>query len=594
MFAKLHLLSQDVPEGSDGFRWRAHPYLRMAGMVPKGPVVFEWSARQRSDLEALWRDPASDGARERLARDLAVFCDRLGWAPDPRQLDDAEHRGEEYMLTVSAVPSELYLLPWEVVQVGAAGTYLSDFASAQVRYAMPGLGPRKVQTAPPAPGVLFAWSGAGGAVPHEEHAAAIRAAAGAGGATFRELAEVDEASLATALDDRPPSVLHLLCHGRPGAPGEPSRLACGASDHPSEITATRLARLLRPHEDAIRLVVLSACGSGDGHGDPLLMTSLAQELHKKGIPSVVASRYPLSVPGSCVMTRVLYDKLLRDAWSLERALRHTRQALLGAGDEAACPGDAYGIQLYTHDTEWFVSDNSVEAERPVLASYPFGTAARPVPAKGPASAELTVRILCDSELDGDELVDQLRHASEDAGLTVTTRSPATSGASSLVVQTTMDGGQRLIVTKGIHLALAGTLTTASTKVVGAAAGHLTAAIGSPPALGGIAARGGPGMDLSADAGLLAIGPGVPRGPVHLHAQAQAQLAWSRGPMHHGLSTLIHGNQEITSQTHGAPMVATMPSEPLLRGGAGRANDDPTTAARRCRREAGSAVPSAPC
>src|SRR5262245_35808037 len=128
MFDKLLLLSQDVPEGGDGFRWKAHPYLRMAGALPKGPAVFEWSARQRADLEALWRDPSADGARERLARDLGAFGGKLGWAPDAAMLEAAEQQGSDYLVTMSAVPSELYLLPWEVIEVGAGGTYLSDYA----------------------------------------------------------------------------------------------------------------------------------------------------------------------------------------------------------------------------------------------------------------------------------------------------------------------------------------------------------------------------------------------------------------------------------------------------------------------------------
>lgn len=445
MFDKLHLLSQDVPEGGDGFRWRAHPYLRMAGAVPRGPVVFEWSPRQRADLEALWRDPTAEGARERLARDLAVFCDRLGWTPDGKLLLDAEKRGEEYMVTLSAVPPELYILPWEVIQVGAGGTFLSDYASAQVRYAMPGLEPRAIQGAPPAPGVLFAWSGAGGAVPHEEHAAAIRAAAEAGGVAFRELADVDQAGLQAALETGPPSVLHLLCHGRAGAEGEPSRLAWGTADSPSEITATRLARMLRRHDSAIRLVVLSTCGSGDGQDNPMLLGSLAQELHKKGIASVVASRYPLSVSGSAVMARALYDKLLREAWSLERALRHTREALLKVGEDGeAHPGDAYGIQLYAYDTERFRSDNDVEAERPVLASYPFGTAARPVPASAPPAAELTLALAADPSLSEDEMVSRLRRVSEDERLTVAIPLGEDRSTRALSVHTTVDGAQRLM------------------------------------------------------------------------------------------------------------------------------------------------------
>ncbi|HEX2688496.1 MAG TPA: CHAT domain-containing protein [Kofleriaceae bacterium] len=481
MFAKLHLLSQDVPEGGGGLRWRAHPYLRMIGAVPRGPAVFDWNARQRADLEALWRDPAAEGARERLAGDLAAFCDKLGWAPDAALLEDAEQHGDEYLVTLSAVPPELYVLPWEVIQVSAAGRYLSDYTSAQVRYAVPGLPPREILAAPATPGVLFAWSGAGGAVPHEDQAAAIRAAAEVGGVAFRELAGVDRARLAAALEAGPPSVLHLLCHGVPGPEGEPPRLSWGASDQPSEITSTQLAEMLRPYRSAIRLVVLSACGSGDGRGDPLFMSSLAQELHKNGIPNVVASRYALSVRGSRVMTRALYDQLLREAWSLERALRHTRAALFRVDEDGeAHPGDAYGIQLYAYDTEQFVSDNNVVAERPVLASYPFGTAARPVPSKGPPAAELTLHMDAEPGFSEDELADKLRRVSEDDRLTIARQS----GARAWIVRTTVDGAQRLlgawrskvlqaavgvivgglILTKGILPAIAATPSAAAGKV----------------------------------------------------------------------------------------------------------------------------------
>jgi len=441
MFAKLHLLSQDLPTGDSEHRWRAHPYLRMEGTVPKGPAVFDWSERQRKDLEALWRDPSAEGARERLARDLSTFCEKLGWVPQPQVLEDAEQHGEEYLLTVSPVPSELYALPWETLQVGASGTYLSDYASTLVRYAVPGLPARAPLEAPAHPSVLFAWSAAGGAVPHEEQAAAIREAARVGGVSFHELAEVDEARLQAALESQPPAVLHLLCHGLPGPGGEPPRLKWGASDNPSEITATRLSRLLRRFQGSVRMVVLSACGSGDGQLAPLAMSSLAQEVHRKGISNVVASRYPLSVRGSQVMTRALYDKLLREAWSLERALRHARQALLRVDEESrSYPGDAYGIQLYTHDTEKFVSDNAVEAERPVLASYPFGTAARPVPASTPPRKQVTLQLEGVLPAGGD-VAGHLRRLTEDDSLRV---EPDTLQGAALRVDTTVDGAQRLL------------------------------------------------------------------------------------------------------------------------------------------------------
>src|SRR5690349_18558553 len=54
MFDKLHLLSQDVPGGGQGVRWRKHSYLRVAVSGAKGPTVFDWDERQRKDLHSRW------------------------------------------------------------------------------------------------------------------------------------------------------------------------------------------------------------------------------------------------------------------------------------------------------------------------------------------------------------------------------------------------------------------------------------------------------------------------------------------------------------------------------------------------------------
>jgi hypothetical protein len=445
MFNKLHLFDLDAPDGSEDFRWRARSYLRMAGTVPKGPAPFPWSKRQLADLEALWLDPDAEGARDRLAGDIAQLAEKLGWRLDPEVLEDAAKHGDEYLLTVSSAAPELYVLPWEVMQVGASGAYLADYGGTLVRYAVPGLEARKPLDIPPNPGVLFAWSTAGGHVPHEEQGAAIRAAAEAGGVSFREIAQVDEASLHAALDGDPPSVLHLLCHGLPGPEGEPPRLRWGAPDRPGQITATRLARMLRPWKDAIRLVVLSACSSGDSAQDTLFMSSLAQEIHKKGIPNVVASRYPLSVRGSKVLVRALYDRMLREAWSLERALSHTRAELFRPDDRGRShSGDAYGIQLYACDSERFVSANGVEAERPVLASYPFGNAARPVPACKPPRKKVMLETAGNPEEEQGRkrLLALLARFGEDQSLAYTGKRSAR--GSTLLVDTTVDGAQRLL------------------------------------------------------------------------------------------------------------------------------------------------------
>ena len=447
MFTKLHFFRQDAA-CQDDFRWRPHSYVRIADNVAKGPATFKWSKRQLRDLEALWLERDSEGARDRLAGDLARFGEKLGWTTDAESLGEAEKRGEELLVSVSSAAPELYVLPWEVTRSSGSDIYLADYSGVLLRYTVPELGPRSLLDAPPQPGVLFGWSAAGGPVPHDDHREAICAAAQDAGVGFRELAAIDQASLEAALDEEPLSVLHLLCHGLPGPGGEPPRLKWGVAEKPAEVTATRLARMLHRHVDSIRLVVLSACGSGDGQGDALFMSSLAQELHKKGIPNVVASRYPLSVRGSRVMVQALYDKLLRQAWSLERALRHTRATLFRADSHGRShPGDAYGIQLYGHAKERFVSDNGLEAMRPVLASYPFGSAAQPTPTHRPPRQVTRIELDTDTEsVESSEdslrrVTRALRRRSEDHSLEYKIAGVA---AAMLIINTTVDGAQRLL------------------------------------------------------------------------------------------------------------------------------------------------------
>lgn len=480
MFMKLHLFSQASPDGSEDFSFRATPYFRMVENLPRGPSEFQWSERQRKDLQTLWLEPDSEGARDRLAKDLASFAERLGWTLDADELEDAEDHGEEVLLTLNSAARELYFLPWEVIRVGSSDSYLADYSTALVRYAVPGREARPILGAPPDPGVLFAWSDGGGSVPSEEQGASIRQACEDAGAVFKEIARVGEAELQDALEDDPPSVLHLLCHGVPGPEGEPPRLAWSKGKRSAEVSATRLARMLRRYRKSIRLVVLSACGSGDGRQDVLFMSSLAQEIHKEGIPNVVASRYPLSIRGSRVLVKALYDKLLREAWSLERSLQHTRQQLLKADDDGnSHSGDAYGIQLYAHDTETFESENGIEARRQVLASYPFGTAEQPTPKSLPprkearleaevahevtgkategatedsteeateeateATEQILERLLDDSGASDSALIGQLQQAAEDTSLKLQVEKGSKGVV--LTIDTTVDGAQRVL------------------------------------------------------------------------------------------------------------------------------------------------------
>jgi hypothetical protein len=69
--------------------------------------VFEWNERQRADLEALWRHPSADGARERLARDLArhiaCSCARV-WRLVQRSVAQTRDRADRRLCGFDCAP----------------------------------------------------------------------------------------------------------------------------------------------------------------------------------------------------------------------------------------------------------------------------------------------------------------------------------------------------------------------------------------------------------------------------------------------------------------------------------------------------------
>ncbi|MCB9759064.1 MAG: pentapeptide repeat-containing protein [Alphaproteobacteria bacterium] len=287
-------------------------------------LAFDWTPAWLGELAALRRPPVP-GER------LRAMGDRLA-----RFLGGAVPLDAQTQLTLRAQAAELYALPWELLTVGGAGP-LGTLPDALIRYEWPG---SRTTPAAPGQGVLFAWSDHAGGVEAAAHEAVIRAGwAERGPVEVLErftLASL-EATLARAREARRPlAALHLLAHGT--LSGGAVRLDIageGVAD------GLRLAALLGPHADTVRLVVLSVCFGGASVDPGARLGGLALPLHRAGVRAVVASRSPLSTRASVEMTGMLHCSISEEG--PEGAFLAARRAVFAAAPEAL---DWSSLQLY--------------------------------------------------------------------------------------------------------------------------------------------------------------------------------------------------------------------------------------------------------
>ncbi|OJH38339.1 CHAT domain-containing protein [Cystobacter ferrugineus] len=328
--------------------------LRMEGGVFQS-APFPWNPRVLADLSELEKSEPDRSALQRLGDDLRTFLERLDWARHETALEEALALGREVHLSFRSAAAELYALPWELLTLRGSGQTLGELPGCSLRYEWPR--PKEASRAVlPAQGgrLLFAWSAAGGLVPADAHGRALMEACARGDVPFEPsrdvLGHVSLQALAEALKaaHEPISVLHILCHG--GRVGDTYGLLWNPAREggkPELVDGARLRQVLAPYAGTLRMVVLSACRSGGGGALGSHLGSVAQELHRVGIPAVVASRLPLSVAGSTRLTQVLYGELLGGPCSLERALGEARRqlALEGRGLDWA------SLQLYARAGE---------------------------------------------------------------------------------------------------------------------------------------------------------------------------------------------------------------------------------------------------
>ncbi len=302
-----------------------------------------WDAELLAELAALRRPGRDPALAQRLGGRLRAALSTTRFAQSEAELIAAVARGEQVVVTLRLAAAELYALPWELLALSGSGLHLGALPGVLLRYAWP-----ETQSAPPADDheslrrdggrILFAWSAAGGAVPVQEHLAAITSACAAAQLPFDEqtdvLPRVSLASLAQTLaasEQQPalaPTVLHILCHGAQRGSSFGLCWDDGEAGGSFTVDAAQLRQVLAPYARTLRLVVLMACDSANSGPLGNQLGSVAQALHRAGIASVVASRYPLSVAGSVLLADALYQALLAQPASLEAAVLAARARLL--------------------------------------------------------------------------------------------------------------------------------------------------------------------------------------------------------------------------------------------------------------------------
>ena len=202
--------------------------------------------------------------------------------------------------------------------------------------------------------VLFVWAcpkELNSSVPSEKHEAALRKAlvswtpqdgqadisgvlqvlAGA------SLASIREACQKAVKDKMPFTHVHLLAHGCPVGEGFETMFGLAlhenlGSDEMQPATPEQIADALTPPGCATNVLTLAACDSSNDENTIMPDRSIAYELHVRGIPVVIASQFPLTIPGSTLLIEKFYYDLLegadvRMALHAARCLLHEKQEI---------------------------------------------------------------------------------------------------------------------------------------------------------------------------------------------------------------------------------------------------------------------------
>jgi hypothetical protein len=294
---------------------------------------------------------------ERLSRELATLFGSIpAFAAEISSIELPRNGGVVHCRLVLA-GNELGLVPWEIVQVpvGLPGAGLHLLLQPRVPVSMT----REVRGASRRqfrwdrdPRILFAAAHESDFPPNtiEAHLLALRRAIEpwayppSSNTVALPLAHYDidviESASVESIRRRclehDYTHVHILAHGAPVLERDETRfgLLLHRPDRPAErvvATGDQLAQALLPSRsrrgasDPV-LVSLATCDSANQSGVVNAGGSVAHQLHRMGLPWVVASQFPLTVQGSVMLVEDLFNELLQGT-DPRIALHRVRQHL---------------------------------------------------------------------------------------------------------------------------------------------------------------------------------------------------------------------------------------------------------------------------
>ena len=343
--------ARDEPAATGGLKW----YQVRCGDGRPHPVRLAWEDGWLADLQHLARREHGGAVLGRLGDRLGRLLAPTDWPGLVGQIQAARREGRKVRLTLRTNAEELLWLPWEAVPAGQ-GMATAALLGGPLRFAWASSGSRPAPLEPHPDGGRLLVVAVGDAAARPELRASLRSATSPRDRFFDPerdvLVDPSLPALVQHLDrraheGRPVTCLHLLCPVTGGGPGPRVRLGPEQIGDPlTEVPAARLAQALSRYVGPLRAMIVSASGDG-APGAP---AAVGLELHRLGLPLVVAPRVCLRPEAAARFADLLHAGLLRRHLPVESAVHEAVAGLERGGMQV----DAAAVQVFARaeDPPW--------------------------------------------------------------------------------------------------------------------------------------------------------------------------------------------------------------------------------------------------